>query len=194
MPALPAVLRQQCRASDQIVERRGVGRGRLGALARYQVELGQLLAFFARGDQRRAAVELVDDLEDRLLPLLRRRVCHQQPADPQMVRCARCLRDQRIGGFLHAVVDKSVGAVQAHNQLLTDRLPKVRLDLLRRGPENDRQHRDLGDVAEAGQMLQRPLRLGRQAGQLSDHEVHHIVGVTLGANAIEVPTSSGAAP
>ena len=26
-----------------------------------------------------------------------------------------------------------------------------------------------------------------QAGQLPDHEVHHIVGVTLGVNAIEVP-------
>ena len=47
--------------------------------------------------------------------------------------------------------------------------------------------RDLGDVAEAGQLLQCLLRLGRQAVQLPDHEVHDIVGVTLGVNAIEIP-------
>ena len=45
VPALPAVLRQQRRTGDEIGERRGVGRRGLGALARDQVELGQLLAF-----------------------------------------------------------------------------------------------------------------------------------------------------
>ena len=44
VPALPAVVRQQRRTGGEIVERRGVGRGGLGALARDQVELGQLLA------------------------------------------------------------------------------------------------------------------------------------------------------
>ena len=34
--------------------------------------------------KRRAAVELIDDLEDRLLPLLRRSVRRQQPADSEM--------------------------------------------------------------------------------------------------------------
>ena len=67
MPPLPAILRQQGRASSQISERRGVGRRRLGALARDQVELGQLLAFRGFDDQRDAAIELADDLEDRLL-------------------------------------------------------------------------------------------------------------------------------
>ena len=61
------------------------------------------------------------------------------------------------------------------------------MDLLVRFPENDRKHRDLGDVAEAGELLQRGLGLGGQAGQLPDHEVHHIVGVPLGVKAIELP-------
>jgi hypothetical protein len=43
------------------------------------------------------------------------------------------------------------------------------------------------DVAEAGELLQRLLGLDGQAGQLPDHEVHHIVGVSLGVNAIELP-------
>ena len=41
VPALPAVLRQQRRAGDEIGERRGIGGRRLGALAGDQVELGQ---------------------------------------------------------------------------------------------------------------------------------------------------------
>src|SRR6266481_9536367 len=56
-------------------------------------------------------------------------------------------------------------------------VPEIRTDVLVRFPENDRKHRDLGDVAEAGELLQRRLGLDRQAGQLPDHEVRHIVGV-----------------
>src|SRR5215470_18926345 len=74
VPALPRVVRQQCRPGTEIGERRGVGRGRLGMRARNQVELGQLLTFFDGGDTRRATVELIDDVEDRLLPLLERGV------------------------------------------------------------------------------------------------------------------------
>lgn len=47
-----------------------VSRCRFCALASDQVELGQLLPLVRRGDQSRAPVELIDDLEDRLLPLL----------------------------------------------------------------------------------------------------------------------------
>src|SRR6202022_1238599 len=85
---------------------------------------------------------------------------------------------------------KPVNAVQTHNQLQTDRLPQIRVDLLLRGPVNDRKYRDFGDVAEAGKLLQCSLGLNRQAGQLPDHQVHHIVGVTLGVNAIEIPGPS----
>ena len=58
---------------------------------------------------------------------------------------------------------------------------------LLRCPEDDRKRRDVGDVAETGQLLQRVLRFGRQAGELSDHEVHDVVGVSLGVNAVEIP-------
>ena len=85
VPPLPTVLRHQRGAGDQIVQRRGVGRGRLRALASGQVELCELLALVLRRHQRRAAVELVDDLEDRLVALFRWRVRREQPADR---RCA----------------------------------------------------------------------------------------------------------
>ena len=100
---------------------------------------------------------------------------------------AQCFRDQRIGGLLHPVVNESVGAFQALDQVLTNRGPQRRVHLLLRGPENDRKHRDRGDVAEAGEKLQRLLRFDRQAGQLAHHKVHDIVGVPHGVNAREIP-------
>ena len=84
-------------------------------------------------------------------------------------------------------MDELVGAFQALDQSLTHGVPKRRVDLLLRRSENDRKHRDPGDIAEAGQLLQRRLRFGRQASDLADHEVHHVFGVTLGVNAIAIP-------
>ena len=73
------------------------------------------------------------------------------------------------------------------DQLQAKGLPEIRTDVFVRFPENDRKHRHLGDVAEAGELLQRHLSLDGQAGQLPYHEVRHIVGVALGVNAIERP-------
>ena len=91
MPALPDILRQKRRASNEIGERRSVGGGRLGALARDQVEFGELVAFLLLINLCGAAVELIDDVEDCLLPVLGRRVPQEQPADSQMSLGARFL-------------------------------------------------------------------------------------------------------
>src|SRR5215467_1578927 len=96
-------------------------------------------------------------------------------------------RYHRVSGFLHPVVDELIGTLQALNQFLTDRFRLRRVDVLRGRPENDRMHRDFGGIAETGHLLQRQLRFGRQAGQLRDQKVHHIIGVTLGVNALEIP-------
>ena len=45
-----------------------------------------VLAFVLFGDQHGATIELIDDLEDRLLALLRRSVRGEQPPDSQVVR------------------------------------------------------------------------------------------------------------
>ena len=81
-----------------------IGGRSLGALAGKQVELGQLLALFRRSSSGDAAVELVDNLENGLLPACRRRMCHEQPADPQVGFGARFLGDQRIGRLVHAIM------------------------------------------------------------------------------------------
>ena len=124
--ALPGVFRQQCRTGDQILQRRGVCSRGLGALARKQIELGQLLALVSRGDQGRAAVELIDDVEDHLLPLLGRYVRRELSPYSKMRLVAQLLRDQRIGGFLNAIVDELVGAFQVLDQLQTNGVPEIR--------------------------------------------------------------------
>ncbi len=188
VPALPRIVRQQRRTGGEIGQRRGVGRRRLGAPARDQVELGELLALLARRDQGGAAVELIDDLEDRLLPLLGRRVRREQSADPQVRLGARSLR----GSASRRLPERDRGR--------TGRCPPGARPI----PDATAGHRaawtcssevpstiesvvDLGDVAETGELLQRLLRFGRQAGELPDHEVHDVVGVPLGVNAIEIP-------
>src|SRR5258708_6472408 len=83
-------------------------------------------------------------------------------------------------------MDKPVNAFHAYYQLQTHRLPQIRVDLVLRAPVNDRKCRDLGAVAHAGKLLQYSLRFHRQASQLSHHQVHHIVGVTLSVNATQI--------
>ena len=73
------------------------------------------------------------------------------------------------------------------DQFETNGVPEIGTHLLVRFPENDRKHRDLGDIAEAGELLQSSLGLEGQAGQLFNHEVDYIVGVPLGVKAIEFP-------
>src|SRR5882757_5033915 len=84
VPALPRVFWQQGRTGSEIGERRGVGGSRLGALGREQVEFGQLLTLVSRSDQGRAAVELIDNLEDDLLAFFRRGMRREQPSDAQV--------------------------------------------------------------------------------------------------------------
>src|SRR6202011_5159337 len=135
VPALPRVFRQQSRTGGEIGERRGVGGRRLGALAREQVELCQLLTFVSRGNQGGAAVELVDNLEDGLLAFFRRGMRREQPSDAQVRLGARPFRYERIGGLLDTVVDELVRTLQVLDQLQTNGIPEIRMDVLVRFPE-----------------------------------------------------------
>jgi hypothetical protein len=63
-------------------------------------------------------------------------------------------RHQRIGGFLHSVVNEPVEARLTLDQLKPDRFPQSCADLILRGPEHDCERRDVGDVAKTGELLQ----------------------------------------
>ncbi len=130
--ALPARLVQQLRAAGEIGQGRGIGGRGLGPLPGEQVELGQALALGRLGDQRGAAVELADDLEDRLFARLRRRLLGQQAADPQVLSGALGLGDQQVGRLVDAVVGKGVGTLPALHQFLADGVPQGPLQLAAR--------------------------------------------------------------
>ncbi len=100
---------------------------------------------------------------------------------------ARFFRDQRIRCFLDPVVEECVGLLHAKNQARSNRFPKLAIHFLARLLRNHLQQDALRTVPHARKKLQCVLRFYRQAVQLANHKVDDIVGITLGANAIEVP-------
>src|SRR6266446_6464131 len=144
-------------------------------------------AWDARVVKRDTAVELIDDLEDDLLALILWRVRHEQSPDSYVLVGARRFRDQRVSSFPNAVVYEPVGAVQALDQLQANRLPEVRVDLFLRRPAHECERGQVGAVAEAGEVLQRLLRLRRQAAQLPHHEIHDVGREPLCVDTPEVP-------
>src|SRR3954470_21776383 len=105
---------------------------------------------------------------------------------------AQLLRNQRIGGLLNAIVDEPVSACHTLDQLLMAGRPQSRIELPLRNPEGHRKCRDLGSVSKTSQLQQCILRLRRQAGELADHKVNNVIGVTLGVNAMDVPAPAPA--
>src|SRR5258705_13280216 len=117
-------------------------------------------------------------------------MCREQPPDAEMRCGAFFLRDEGIGGFLDPVVDKPVGALRPLDCLVTDRRPEMRVDLLLRCPVHESKRRDCCAVSQARQLLECLPCVAGQAVELPDHEVNHIVGITLAANASPVPRPS----
>src|SRR5215831_14591132 len=85
---------------------------------------------------------------------------------------------------------ESIRMVRGDDKSGSDRRPQVAVDVLLRILVNRRQQVDLRAIAYTGQLLQCSLSSDGKAVQLRHHEVHYIIGVTLGVNAIEVPRPS----
>ena len=77
------------------------------------------------------------------------------------------------------------------NKTRADSFPERRMHRFLCLLVHDAQHADLGHVTQAGEVLQGILRGDRQPLQFLDHEVHHVVGVVLGADTINVPCPDG---
>ena len=115
-------------------------------------------------------------------------VCgREQSSYSEMGLGAQLFRDQRIRCLLDAVVEKSIGIFRVEDEPRSDRFPKLRVHFLLRILVNHRKQGEVRAVAQAGKLLQCVLGFGGQPVQLSHHEVHHIIGVTLGVNPIRGP-------
>ena len=64
---LQCVLRQHRQPGSEIRQRRGVSGGRFGALASNQIQLSQMLPLVPIVDQCGATIELIDNIENRVL-------------------------------------------------------------------------------------------------------------------------------
>ena len=107
----PSIFCQQSATGGKILQGSGIGSCRLGTLARLEVELGDLLAFLRRSDQRRAAVKLVHDVEDAVFEFFRRTLGREQSANPKMSHSTLALRDKRVRRLLDPVVEEGVRGV-----------------------------------------------------------------------------------
>ena len=85
-----------------------------------------------------------------------------------------------------------VGALQAKDEPSVDGFPECRVHRLLCFPVNQGQSGDLGDIAQAGELFQGFLGRRGEPLQLPGHEIHHVVGVALGADAIDVPLPGSA--
>ena len=111
----------------------------------------------------------------------------EQHADAQVSLGAQLLRDQRVRGFLHAVVQESIRIVRTEDEARPHGFPEMVVHLLDRALIRHSQHLELCTVAHAGELLERLLRLRRQAIQLPDHQLDDIVRKAFGVNAAQVP-------
>src|SRR5687767_4912818 len=82
---------------------------------------------------------------------------------------------------------EAVGPIVAEDEFLTQRLPEVGFDLLRRGLVDHAERFKTGGVAEAGEVLQRSARSRWKSRQLAHHQVDDVVRVALGERELAVP-------
>ncbi len=77
---------------------------------------------------------MIDNLEDRFLAPFEWRVCGKQSPDPKMNIGALCFRNQRVRGFLDAVVKESVRTFRPEDKAGLLRVVQVAIELLLRVP------------------------------------------------------------
>jgi hypothetical protein len=96
-----------------MVPRRRVGPRRPRLPPREEVEAADGVPLSRIGDEVDPAIELAHDLEDAVLEGLAGQVPEEAPADAQVHRGTRILRDERVGGLPDTVVEEPVRVVDA---------------------------------------------------------------------------------
>ena len=95
--------------------------------------------------------------------------------------------NQGISRLVNPVVEKGVGLVLPKHQARPHGLPQGGVDLVDGALEDHAERGDIRNVAERGKPLQGVLGRRGQAGELCHHQVPHVVGIALGADALQIP-------
>src|SRR5450631_12909 len=100
------------------------------------------------------------------------------------------LDDERIGRLLDAIVEECVRAARTKDEADPNSFPQRCVCRFVARLVNQRKRLRLGSIPQAGQLAENLLSRWRQTAQLRRHEIRDVVGITLGANAIQVPGPS----
>src|SRR6266550_5627193 len=100
------------------------------------------------------------------------------------------LDDERIGSLLDAIVEECVRAARTKDEAGPNSFPQRCVCRFVARLVNQRKRLRLGSIPQAGQLAENLLSRWRQTAQLRRHKSCDVVGITLGANAIEVPGPS----
>src|SRR5271165_3487913 len=112
----------------------------------------------------------------------------EDAADLEMDMSALISRDKGISGFMNAVVRKCVVSAEPKDEPDPDGLPQMRIDRRLWFASNHCEGGNFSVISQRSEQFQNFLGSVRQAAQLANHEVHDIVGVAGGLNAVEIPT------
>ncbi|MCG3119983.1 MAG: hypothetical protein ALAOOOJD_02545 [bacterium] len=104
----PAVIAPELQSLIKITQSRLVGGSRFRFLPRLQIQSGQHGALLCIGNQRHADIEVIDDVEKPLLAFGFGAMRQQQTPNLQMHGFLLFLRNQRVSGLLHTVVQKLI--------------------------------------------------------------------------------------
>ena len=195
---------REIEAGDEMAKGGLVGVGVLGLLAGAQVQSGELGLLLARGGPRHAArLRWLDDLEQPLLALLRRRLRHDQPADLVVQVRPFGWRDHGVGRLLQAVVDEAVGdggvrcrfrprrvfvaLADRGDDFLGQRLGERGRRLARRPAGHDGERLQVELVADAGGEAQQALGRSAEPPDALGDQVGDVVGDLLLLDALDLP-------
>ena len=82
---------------------------------------------------------------------------------------------------------EGVAAVRAVDEARPDSFPEGGMHPFLGPAMDEGERRHLGGISQTGEMSERPPSRRRQTAELGRHEIHHIVGEPLGADARQVP-------
>ena len=205
---------RQLEAGLEIAERWLERRGGLGPQAGPEAELRDVVALVARAELALAEPELVHDVADPIVELLRGGVGEEEPPELEVNRRAPLGGDEGVCRLLHAIVeeperglgrlragigvaqggDHLVGVADGQEEALVERLAEARGHLRRCAAGHDAQRAQVEAVADARGQLERVARVGREPLDAPGDELDDVAVEGSGADGIEVPAPGAALP
>ena len=185
--SLPPFVRQNGDACCEVIGGRGIGGRGFRLPPCNKIEFGRAHLLGPLGNERRAQVQLVDEVVDLLRDPLLHGLRDKKTCDPQMEFGATFRRNQRIGGFLNPIMEEPIASLPGDGGAGADRVAKACMHRFVGFAAQLCQGRKVSVIAQAGEQFQRFLGLRSKTAQPADHQVHRIVAEPLVDDSVQIP-------